>query len=112
MPSVIFGTLIDNATPLPPGARIFSHVIDLMGAQQVSVNVSITGPDGQVRRTIYFGPTTNNANAPLRTDDFGQTNDLLTTVPVCGPRMFVIVENHGLQQLSCDGTVYAIRVVP
>ena len=68
MPSVIYETLIDNATALPPGGRIDSKVIDVRGADRVSVNVSITNVDANVRRTIYFGPTTNNAVAPLRTD--------------------------------------------
>jgi hypothetical protein len=112
MPSVIFETLIDNATPLPPGGRIESNVIDVRGAERLSVNVSITNVNPNVRRTIYFGPTTNNANAPLRTDDFGHTNSLLTSVPVCGLRMFVIVENQSTEDYTCDGTVYGVRLVP
>jgi hypothetical protein len=112
MPSVIYETLIDNATALPPGGRIESKVIDVRGADRVSVNVSITNVDANVRRTIYFGPTTNNAVAPLRTDSFGTSNHLLTSVPVCGPELYVVVENHGTQQWTCDGTVYALREVP
>jgi len=112
MPSVIYETLIDNATALPPGGRIDSKVIDVRGADRVSVNVSITNVDANVSRTIYFGPTTNNAVAPLRTDSFGNGNHLLTSVPVCGPELYVVVENHGTQQWTCDGTVYALRLVP
>lgn len=112
MPSVIYETLITNATPLPPGGRINSRVIDVRGAEQVSVNVSITNLDHNIRRTIFFGPSTNNGFAPLRTDDFGATNHLLTAVPVSGPEVFVVVENHGTQNFTCDGTVYAVREVP
>jgi hypothetical protein len=112
MPSVIFETLIDNATALPPAGRIDSKLIDLRGADRVSVNVSITNVDASVRRTIFFGPTTNNGFAPLQTDNFGNTNHLLTSVPVCGPQMFVVVENHGTQQFTCDGTVYGLRELP
>ena len=112
MPSVIFETLIDNATALPPGGRINSKTINVKGADRVSVNVSITNVDASVRRTIFFGPTTNNAFAPLQTDHFEGTNHLLTSVPVCGPELFVVVENHGTQQRTCDGTVYALREVP
>ncbi|PZR99677.1 MAG: hypothetical protein DLM67_03300 [Candidatus Nephthysia bennettiae] len=112
MPSVIYETLIDNATALPPGGRIDSKVIDVRGADRVSVNVSITNVDANVQRTIYFGPTTNNAVAPLRTDSFANSNHLLTSVPVCGPELYVVVENHGTQQWTCDGTVYALREVP
>ena len=90
MPSVIDEHLIDNATPLPPGATVRSNVT----------------------RTIYFGPTTNNAFAPFRTDDFSQDDNLSTYVPVCGPKLFVIMENRGGQNWTVDGTVYAIRVVP
>jgi hypothetical protein len=112
MPSVIYETLIDNATPLPPGGKINSKVVDVKGADRVSVNVSITNRDANVRRTIYFGPATNNALVPLRTDNFGSSNDLLTSVPVCGLEVFVVVENHGTQQYTCDGTIYGVRVVP
>ena len=112
MPSVIYETTIENATALAPGGRVESKLIDVRGADRVSVNVSITNLDANVRRTIFFGPTTNNGFAPLRTDDFGNTNHLLTSVPVCGPDMFVVVENHGTQQFTCDGTVYGLREVP
>jgi hypothetical protein len=112
VPSVIDEHLIENATPLPPGGRIESHVIDVRGAQLVSVNVGIRNRDANVRRTIFFGRTTNNAFAPFRTDDFAEANSLLTSVPVCGPELFVIVENAGSQATICDGTVYAIREVP
>ena len=112
MPSVIYETLINNATALPPGGRINSKTIDVKGADRVSVNVSITNLDASVRRTIYFGPTTNNAFAPLRADNFGNTNHLLTSVPVCGPELFVVVENLGSQNWTCDGTVYGLREVP
>jgi hypothetical protein len=112
MPSVIYETLIDNATALPPGGRVDSKTIDVRGADRVSVNVSITNVDANVQRTIYFGPATNGAVVPLRTDNFGNTNHLLTSVPVCGPELYVVVENHGAQQWSCDGTVYALREIP
>jgi hypothetical protein len=112
VPSVIDEHLIENATPLPPGASIQSRVIDVRGAQRVSVNVSIVNNDVNVRRRIFFGRTTNNAFAPLRTDAFGATNSLLTSVPVCGPELLVVVENTGTQATTCDGTVYAVREVP
>jgi hypothetical protein len=112
VPSVIDQHLIENATPLPPGGSVESHVIDVRGAQWVSVNVGIRNNDPNVRRTIYFGRTTNNAFAPLRTDSFAEANSLLTSVPVCGPELFVIVENRGSQATICDGTVYGLREVP
>jgi hypothetical protein len=112
VPSVIDEHLIENGTPLPPGGTVESRVIHVRGAQRVSVNVGIRNSDANVRRTIYFGRTTNNAFAPFRTDNFGEANSLLTSVPVCGPEMFVIVENTGTRPTICDGTVYAIREVP
>ena len=112
MPSVIDEHLIENATPLPAGGSVRSKVIDVGGAQQVAVNVGITNVDAAVTRTIYFGPTTNNAFAPLRSDSFGVENNLSSAVAVCGPKLFVIVENRGGQNHTVDGTVYAIRVVP
>jgi hypothetical protein len=112
MPSVIDQHLIDNATPLQPNGRVQSHVIDVRGAQYVAVNVSIVSNDPNVWRTIYFGPTTNNAFTPLRRDNFGSNNNMSTFAPVCGPKLMVIVENFGTQQTTCDGTVYAVRQVP
>ena len=112
MPSVIDEHLIENATALRAGGTVRSRVVDVGGAQHVAVNVGITNRDASVIRTIYFGPTTNNAFAPLRTDDFSVQNNLSTFVPVCGPMLFVIVENRGAQDHTVDGTVYAIRVVP
>lgn len=112
MPTVIYEHLIANATPLPPGAAVQSRIIDVRGAQNVSVNVSIGNLDRNIQRGIYFGPTTNNGYAPLREDNFGQTNHLLTSVPVCGPELFVEVRNLGSNNSDCSGTVYAVREVP
>jgi hypothetical protein len=112
MPSVIDEHLIENATPLPPGGTVRSRVVDVGGAQQVAVNVGITNTDAAVIRTIYFGRTTNNAFAPFRRDNFGIENNLSMAVPVCGPELFVIVENRGGQNHTVDGTVYAIRMIP
>ena len=105
MPSLIDEHLIENATPLPAGGRVQTRGIDVRGAQYVAVNVSIGSNDPEVSRTIYFGRTTNNAFAPFRTDNFGHINSLLTFIPVCGPELMVIVENHGPRHTDCDGTV-------
>jgi hypothetical protein len=112
MPSVIYETLIEDRTPLPPGGRITSKILDVRGAHQVSLNVSITDPDADVSRTIFFGPTPDASFAPLRIDDFGNTRHLLTSVPVCGLKVFVEVENQGPRHCTCNGTIYGVRVVP
>lgn len=112
MPEIVYETLIANATALPPGGRIETDSFDVNGARAVSVNVSIVTNDAHVQWGIYFGPTTNNAFAPARQGTFETHNSLSLHLPVFAPQMLVIVENHGSNDTTCDGTVYFIRDLP
>ena len=112
MPVVVFDTLIDNATPLPPGGSAESEVVDVSGARVVNVMLSITSNDADVHWHIHFGPPTNNAYAQCRSGTFGEHNTIAISVPVFGTGMLVVVDNRGQRTESVDGNVYFIRDVP
>jgi hypothetical protein len=111
MPEVVFETLIDNQTPVPPGGRIASHEIDVKGARTVSLSFGIISNDAQVRWGIFFGRTTNNAFAPFQQGTFGANNLVLVNIPVIAPQLIVFINNDGASPTNADGTVYFIRDV-
>lgn len=86
MPEVAFKTLFANATALPPGGRVSSSVIDVSGAREVNMMLSIPNTDAAVRWAIHFGPTTNNALALCGQGTFGSANTLVLSMPVLGLR--------------------------
>jgi hypothetical protein len=112
MPEVVFETIINNQTPVPPGARITSREIDVKGARTVSLSFRITSPNSQVRWGIFFGRTTNNAFAPFQQGTFATNNNVLVNVPVIAPALIVIIDNDGANPANASGTVYFIRDVP
>jgi hypothetical protein len=112
MPEIVFKTLIANATPLPPGARVQSSVIDVSGAREVNLMFGIINLDAAVRWAIHFGPTTNNAFALCRQGTFGSANTQAISIPVFGTGMFVVVTNQGQNNQHVDGKVYFIRELP
>lgn len=112
MPAIVYETLIDNATPLPPGARVQSKVIDVNGARMVNVMFSIPSNDADVRWGVHFGPTTNNAFAQAREGTFGSHNTIAISVPVFGPGLLLVVQNGGAREESVDGKAYFIRELP
>ena len=113
MPEIVYETLIDNATPLPPGGQVQSPVIDVSGAREVNIMVGIINTDAAVDWAVHFGPTTNNAYAPCRVGTFGSLQGKVAiSVPVFGTGMFVVVKNKGQNSQSVDGKVYFIRDLP
>ncbi|CDO27955.1 hypothetical protein A5722_08985 [Mycobacterium vulneris] len=112
MPTTVFETLIANATPLPPGARVQSSVIDVSGARDVNLMFGIINNDPGVRWAIHFGPTTNNAYALCRQGTFGSQNNQAISIPVFGTGLFIVVTNQGQNNQHVDGKVYFIREVP
>jgi hypothetical protein len=113
MPEVVYKTLIDNATPLPPGKRVESQVIDVSGAREVNIMVGIVNTDAAVTWEIRFGPTTNNGYALCREGTFGSLlGGVAVSVPVFGTGMFVVVANNGQNNQHVDGKVYFIRDLP
>jgi hypothetical protein len=113
MPEVVFTTLIADATPLPPGADVESPVINVSGARQVNIMISIINTDAAVTWTILFGRTTNNGFARCRQGTFGSGGGLVTiSIPVFGTEMFVEVENKGQHNQRVDAKVYFIRELP
>jgi hypothetical protein len=112
MPDVVFETLIDNATDLPPGGRVQSEVFDVSGAREVNVTLSISSNNTAVRWGIHFGPTTNNGFGQCRSGTFGDNNRVAISVPVFGTGLLVVVENRGQRAENVDGQVYFIRDLP
>src|SRR5947209_2544719 len=94
MPEAVFEKLMTLDQPVAAGGRIKSEIHDVNGAGAVSVMLSIVAEDRDVRWTILFGPTQNNAFTPAASGTF-ENNNLATHVPVFGPKMFVMIENLG-----------------
>ena len=112
MPEVAFKTLIDNATPLPPGGCVQSAVIDVSGAREVNIMATIINTDAAVKWAVHFGRTTNNAFALCRQGTFGSSGAVAVSVPVFGTEMFVVVTNQGQNNQQVDGKVYFSRELP
>jgi len=112
MPEVVFKTLIANATPLPPDARVQSSTIDVSGAREVNLMFGIINSDAAVRWAVHFGPATNGGYALCRQGTFSSVNTQAISVPVFGTGMFIAVTNKGQNTQDVDGKVYFIRELP
>ena len=114
MPQVAFETLINNATPLPPGGgRVASAVINVSGAREVNITLGIINTDAAVKWAVYFGRTTNNAFALCRQGTFGSlSGKVAVSVPVFGTELLVVVTNNGQNNQHVSGKVYFIREIP
>jgi hypothetical protein len=112
MPEIVYETLLDNATPLPPGGRVESAVFDVNGARTVHLMFGIPGLDPDVRWTLHFGPTTNNAFAQTNSGTFQDDNTVAIAVPVFGPGLLLVLDNQGTQDESADGKIYFLRDLP
>jgi hypothetical protein len=110
MKEIVYETLINNATPLPPGQQVETQVIDVSGARDVNVMVGVINADPNVSWRIHFGPTTNNGYALCREGTFGSMEGgVAVSVPVFGTGMLVVVTNNGHNNQNVDGKVYFIR---
>jgi hypothetical protein len=110
MKEIVYETLISNATPLPPGKRLETQVIDVSGAREVNIMVGVINSDGGVSWEIHFGPTTNNAYALCQEGTFASLEgNVAVSVPVFGTGMLVVVTNNGQNNQNVDGKVYFIR---
>jgi hypothetical protein len=112
MSEIVYETVLDNATPLPPGARVETNVINVNGARTVHLMFSIPSNDPAVGWTLHFGPTTNNAYAQTHAGTFQDDNTIALSTPVFGPGLLLVVENGGTQDENVDGKIYFIRDVP
>ncbi len=112
MPEVVFKTLIANATPLPPGARVQSSTIDVSGAREVNLMFGIINSDAAVRWAVHFGPAPNGGYALCRQGTFSSVNTQAISIPVFGTGMFIAVTNKGQNTQDVDGKVYFIRELP
>jgi hypothetical protein len=112
MSEIVYETVIDNATPLPPGGRVQSEVVDVNGARVANVMFGIPSNDSQVRWGVHFGPTTNNAYAQARSGTFADHNTIAISVPVFGPGLLLVIENEGTRADTVDGKIYFIRDLP
>jgi hypothetical protein len=112
MPEIVYETVIDNATPLPPGRRVQSTVIDVNGARTVSLMFGIPSNDADVQWSVHFGPTTNNGFAQTHGGNFADANTVAISVPVFGPGVLLVVENGGSRDESVDGKIYFLRDLP
>jgi hypothetical protein len=112
MPEIVYETVIENATALPPGGRVQSDVVDVNGARVVNLMFGIPSNDSQVRWGVHFGPTTNNAYAQARSGTFAEHNTIAISVPVFGPGVLLVIENEGSRDENIDGKIYFIRDLP
>jgi hypothetical protein len=113
MPQVAFATLINNATPLPPGGRVQSAVINVSGAREVNIMLGIINTDAAVNWEVRFGRTTNNGFALCRQGTFGSLlGGVAVSVPVFGTELLVVVTNKGQNNQHVSGKVYFIREIP
>ncbi|HEY3087405.1 MAG TPA: hypothetical protein VGJ59_05000 [Jatrophihabitantaceae bacterium] len=112
MPEIIYETVIDNATPLPPSGVVESNVIDVNGARTVNLMFGVPSNDPDVHWGVHFGPTTNNAYAQARTGTFADHNTIAISVPVFGPGLLLFIENRGSRDETVDGKIYFIRDLP
>ena len=112
MAEIVYETVIDNATPLPPGGRVQSDVVDVNGARGVNLMFGIPSNDSQVRWGVHFGPTTNNGFAQTRAGTLADHNTIATSVPVFGPGVLLVIENEGGRDENVDGKIYFIRDLP
>jgi len=122
VPELIDKFIFAPLTEVPPGATFESEVVDVSGAQYLSVDLEVVAPDADsldVERSILFGREVPVPGAEFRgflalhTDTFGPTGQLLTFTPVHGRRLFVTVTNNGSGRVLINfATVYGIREVP
>jgi hypothetical protein len=112
MSTFVYETVLDNATPLPPGATVESSVIDVSGARTVNLMFGIISNDAAVSWRLYFGPTTNNGYAQTAGGSFQNDSLIAFSTPVFGPGLFLIVQNGGTQNEHVDGKICFIREVP
>lgn len=109
MPTTVFENLIPNRTPLEAGRRHQSSVVQVDGAREVNLILSITQRDASVQWSVLFGPGPNNGYSPVRTGTFATTNHAAISVPVYGTRLFVTITNQGSTNHHTSGTYYLIR---
>jgi hypothetical protein len=118
MPPVINMTLF-SLTPIPPGEGVESHEIPVTGAQQVAVNVAVTGhgQDLDVEYEIHFIRRAGGADAiaVAQTGTFVQGDHpitkLNTLVPVYAPILRVELNNKGSKRATVlTGWVYGVRL--
>ena len=111
MSTIVYETVLNNATPLPPGATVESNVIDVNGARTVNLMFGIRSNDAAVSWALHFGPTTNNAYAQTASGSFQNDNTIAFSTPVFGPGLLLVVQNGGTQDEIVDGKIYFIREV-
>lgn len=112
MADVVYETVLDWATPLPPGGQVWSSYLDVNGAHTVNVMLLLpTQPDPDVYWELAFGPTGNGANATTNSGTFTDNNILGIPAPVFGPSLLVGVRNWGTRHETVSGMIYFIREV-
>jgi hypothetical protein len=95
-------------TPLPPGQSVDSELIDVSGAQHLTVNVALERIFQNVECRIHFGME-GAAFFTLKTETFSRP-ELLTLVPVHGPVLQVTLRNNGPDPAGIfAGWVYGVR---
>ena len=112
MPEVVFKTLIANATPLPPGARVQSSTIDVSGAREVNLMFGIINSDAAVRWAVHFGPAPNGGYALCRQGTFSSVNTQAISIPCSGPGCSSRSRTRAENTQDVDGKVYFIRELP
>jgi hypothetical protein len=112
VPEVIDEQLFEADTPVPPGGTIRSRLIDVRGAQHVSVNLfrGTGGGAGVFNSNIAFCRTADSRLVHHRHDIFDIS--LSISVPVCGPLFEISVHSAISGPTTCGGWVYGVRDAP
>jgi hypothetical protein len=109
VPEVIDEQLFEADTPIKPREEIRSRLIDVRGAQHVSVNL-FRGPGGGagiINSNIAFCRTANSRLVHHRHDAFEIS--LSISIPVCGPLFVISVQSELSAPTICGGWVYGVR---
>jgi hypothetical protein len=116
MPGVIDEQLFETDTPVPTGGTINSRLIDVRGAQHVSVSLFLGPERGNVTLNcnIGFRRTADSQLVFHRAEALRDERPTLSiSVPVCGPLLQVhVVSSPESEAATCGGWVYAVREVP
>jgi hypothetical protein len=111
---VIDQSLFRSETPIPPGDPIDSPIIDVSGAQHLTVNVLVSGERAKIQRSIVFVHRQQDGRKVaigFPADTFGSAPQLWTLLPsVHGSSLQVSLANQSSQPARVYAAwVYGVR---
>jgi hypothetical protein len=109
MPEVIDKVLLDQPFTIQPREGQMWGPVDVKGAERVNVRVTLTHRSSFAFMTVEFDRG-DIAGREATRENFGESDTLMTSVPVFGPEVGVSVSNLGHSPIEVLlVTVYAVR---